>query len=305
MKTLTIFTPTYNRAHLLSRLYQSLREQTSNDFEWLVIDDGSTDNTRELIAGFQQEKQISLKYVYKDNGGMHTAHNVAFENTVTPLVMCCDSDDIMDKMAVAKIVEKWKEVVEKREETKYAGIIANCAVMATGAILGSDFPMHLQAITFYDVYYKYHVVGDKLLAYRSNLIKQTSPYPSFPGEKFTPLDIKYLEIKQPLIVLHDKLMVKEYQAEGYTNNIPIVYTKNPQAFVYYHIFRMRRVTKLFVRIKSVIHYIACSHLTGQKRIVQDSPLPTLTALLYPLGCIWYYKLLMIKKKIQGRSFSQL
>ena len=117
---LTVFTPAFNRAHTLHRTYQSLVNQDCKDFLWLVIDDGSKDNTCELIKQWQQEENgFEIRYIYKENGGMHTAHNVAYENINTELNICIDSDDILAPGAVRKISEIWKIVDNK----KYAGII--------------------------------------------------------------------------------------------------------------------------------------------------------------------------------------
>ena len=77
---LTIFTPTYNRAYCLERAYRSLCRQTCKDFEWLVIDDGSSDNTRKLIEAWKQEGIVPMRYIYQDNQGMHGAHNTALRN---------------------------------------------------------------------------------------------------------------------------------------------------------------------------------------------------------------------------------
>src|SRR5690554_1440544 len=99
-KTITIFTPTFNRAHLLPRLYQSLCSQTSSDFLWLVIDDGSSDGTDELVKEWQEENKIAIEYHFKENGGMHTGHNLAYQVIDTELNVCIDSDDYMPEDAV-------------------------------------------------------------------------------------------------------------------------------------------------------------------------------------------------------------
>lgn len=94
MKTLTVFTPAYNRAHTLPRTYESLVKQDCKDFIWLIVDDGSSDNTKELVEEWQKkENGFEIRYIYKENGGMHTAHNVAYENIDTELNVCIDSDD--------------------------------------------------------------------------------------------------------------------------------------------------------------------------------------------------------------------
>ena len=104
MKTLTVFTPTYNRAYLLPKLYRSLCDQTNKDFIWLIIDDGSIDNTEEIISQWIFEDKIDIKYHYKDNGGMHTGHNLAYKVIETELNVCIDSDDFMPDNAVELIL---------------------------------------------------------------------------------------------------------------------------------------------------------------------------------------------------------
>ena len=103
--TLTIFTPVYNRAHTIRRTYESLCRQTCKDFEWLVIDDGSTDNTCHLVEGWKAEGLIPIRYVYQENQGMHGAHNTAYKNINTELNTCIDSDewspyDSLDKIFI-------------------------------------------------------------------------------------------------------------------------------------------------------------------------------------------------------------
>ncbi len=100
---ITIFTPAYNRAHTIGRTYESLCRQTCKDFEWLVVDDGSKDNTRELVEGWIKEDLIPIRYIYQENQGMHGAHNTAYRNITTELNVCIDSDDYMPDDAVKKL----------------------------------------------------------------------------------------------------------------------------------------------------------------------------------------------------------
>ena len=108
---LTIFTPTYNRAHTLPRTYESLCRQNCKNFIWLIVDDGSADNTAELVRDWQsRDNGFEIQYIYKENGGMHTAHNAAYANIHTELNTCIDSDDMLAVGAVEKILRKWAEV---------------------------------------------------------------------------------------------------------------------------------------------------------------------------------------------------
>ena len=106
--TLTIFTPAYNRAYTLHLCYESMLRQKNKDFEWLIVDDGSTDNTKELVEKWMKaDNGFNIRYIYKENGGMHTAHNTAYENIDTELNMCIDSDDYLTDDAVEKILSFW------------------------------------------------------------------------------------------------------------------------------------------------------------------------------------------------------
>ena len=113
---LTIFTPAYNRAHTLPRTYESLCRQSCKDFIWLIVDDGSTDNTAALVQQWQsRDNGFEIQYIYKENGGMHTAHNAAYANIHTELNTCIDSDDMLADGAVEKILNKWAEVKDNAE----------------------------------------------------------------------------------------------------------------------------------------------------------------------------------------------
>ena len=118
MYSLTVFTPTYNRAHTLGRTYQSLCSQTCKDFEWLVVDDGSTDDTKSLVNKWHAENHISIRYIYKENGGLYTGYNTAYMNIDSELCVCIDSDDYMPDNAVELIVSHWTQ----RGNKQYADV---------------------------------------------------------------------------------------------------------------------------------------------------------------------------------------
>ena len=124
-KMLTVFTPAYNRAYTIHKCYESLKRQTCKDFEWLIIDDGSTDNTKELVDKWMKEKNdFKIRYIYQKNQGMHGAHNTAYENINTELNVCIDSDDYMPDNAVEKIKEAWEKVRGNKKISGLAGLDA-------------------------------------------------------------------------------------------------------------------------------------------------------------------------------------
>ena len=107
--TLTIFTPTYNRAYILWKGFEGLKRQTCKDFKWIIIDDGSTDNTKELVEEWIKEDIIPIEYYHKQNGGMHTAHNEAYRHINSELAVCIDSDDYMPDNGVELIISRWRK----------------------------------------------------------------------------------------------------------------------------------------------------------------------------------------------------
>lgn len=236
MVKLTVFTPAYNRAHTLPRTYRSLLGQICKDFIWLIVDDGSTDGTAALVKSWmRQDNGFEIQYIYKENGGMHTAHNTAYENIHTELNVCIDSDDCMGENAVALILEKWESVKERG----YAGLIGLDADF-DGKVIGAGFPANLQETTL-SGYYAAGGSGDKKLVYRTDVIKRYPPYPTFAGEKYVALAYKYTLIDQDykLAVLNRVLCNVEYQADGSSRNMLRQYLKNPKGFAFWRTVTMR------------------------------------------------------------------
>ena len=179
---LTVFTPAYNRAYTLPRTYESMKSQKNTDFIWLIVDDGSSDNTAELVKQWQAEDNgFEIRYIYKENGGMHTAHNTAYELIDTELNTCIDSDDALAPDAVQTIFEAWERVRDKG----YAGLLGLDAEFS-GRVIGNGFPQGLTETTL-GGYYRSGGIGDKKLILRTNVVRQYPPYPTFEGERFVPL----------------------------------------------------------------------------------------------------------------------
>lgn len=294
MKTLTIFTPAYNRARTLSRTYESLLRQTSKDFEWLVIDDGSTDNTRELVEGWINENRISIKYICQNNQGMHGAHNTAYRNISTELNTCIDSDDFMPDDAVEKIIRFWKE----HGSDKYAGIVG-LDQTEDGRIIGASFPKSLKETTLQG-YYANGGSGDKKLVYRTDVIKRYPEYPLFEGERYVGLAYKYMLIDQDykLLTLNEPLVIVEYQLDGSSYNMYRQYWRNPKGFSFFRKTEMVCAPTLKRRFISCVHYVASSIISGNSHFLWESPKKGLTLLATPLGFAWY---LRIRSKVKNKA----
>ena len=270
---ITVFTPAYNRAHTLPRTYESLLRQNCKDFIWLIVDDGSTDNTVDLVRDWQsRDNGFEIQYIHKENGGMHTAHNFAYANIHTELNVCIDSDDALADGAIEKIIRKWNEVKDRG----YAGIIALDTDMS-GKIIGKGFPDGMTETTL-SGYYASGGAGDKKLIYRTDVINSYPEYPVFDGEKYVSLAYKYLLIDQDykLAVLNDVLCNVEYQPDGSTNNMFQEYLKNPKGFAFWRKVKMQYPQSCKRLIMDCIHYCSSSMLSHNRRYINESPRKMLT-----------------------------
>lgn len=283
MKTLTVFTPAYNRAHTLGRTYDSLCRQTSKDFVWLIVDDGSVDSTKTLVESWIREDKIEIKYIYQKNQGMHGAHNTAYRNIETELNTCIDSDDYMPDDAVETIVKFWHEYGSE----KYAGVIG-LDQMEDGGIIGSKFPDGLVETTLYDFYAR-GGTGDKKMVYRTDVIKKYPEYPIFQGEKYVSLGYKYLLIDQDykLLTINKPLVIVEYQQDGSSMNMYRQYWNNPKGFAFIRKVDMRLSKSYKRKFESCIHYVSSSIRSKNKEFIKESPLKLLTVLAIIPGILLY------------------
>lgn len=291
MKSLTVFTPTYNRAHTLTRLYESLCVQTCKDFEWLVIDDGSTDGTRTLVEGYKAEGKIPIRYIYKENGGLYTGYNVAYTNIQTELCVCIDSDDAMPSNAVELILEKWKSEGGDR----YAGIIGLDYYMDTNMAIGGRFPKGLHECWLLDLYTKKIHVGDTKQAMRTDLMRRIAPQEGFEGEKdFNPIYM-LLQVCDclPLLVLNENLCNVEYQqGDSMSANIFRQYKRSPRSFAKQRRMEMQLKHNTYRnKVRSAIHYVAESLIAHDGAWLKQSPMKTLTVAVTPIGLVLYFYIL--------------
>lgn len=279
---LTIFTPTYNRAYCLHKCYESLCRQTCKDFIWLIIDDGSTDNTKQLVDHWiSQENGFEIKYIWKKNGGLYTAYNAAIAKLGTMLAVCIDSDDWMPDNAVDVILCEWN----RRGNEKVAGL-AGLDCLKDGTILGDPFPAQETINLISLATGRYRIKnGDRKLVLRTEVYRSVTPMKEYPGEKNFNPHYMHLQISQKydFLVVNQPFCVVEYQSDGMTNSIFKQYLNSPNGFRDYRLLELSFPhTPLSYRIKKNIHYISSCILAG-KPCISASPCKLLTLLLYPLG----------------------
>lgn len=310
MKILTVFTPTYNRKHTLLRTYESLCRQTYKGFEWLVIDDGSSDGTREwieslgskisekglrfdwmgrLIEGVDENhfvikaNDLCIEYVYKPNGGLYTGYNTAYAVIETELCVCIDSDDYMPDDAVEKIIMLWKE----RGCDKYCGLTGLDFDVRTKEPIGGYFKEDSGVVYFNEIGH----VGDSKPVFRTELMKKVAPMIGFEGEKdFNP---HYMQMqvydKYPALLLNDNLCWVEYQIGGDSMSQGIFkqYVRSPKSFANYRLMEMQINHGMTWQRKLMLHthYVSSCILSCNKMWLVNSPNVLFSLAMSPMAVL--------------------
>lgn len=179
---ITVFTPSFNRAHTLHRVFESLQQQTFRDFEWLIIDDGSTDDTAKIVADWQQQTAFTIRYFFQKNGGKHIAHNTAIELAKGLFFIVADSDDRFTPDALLTFMTAWRDIPEA-EKAHFAGIWS-LSKNEEGATIGHPFPTSPWDGYWVDKIYRANVNGEQWHLQRLDILRQFPFPPLFPGEGF-------------------------------------------------------------------------------------------------------------------------
>ncbi|VXB17482.1 Glycosyltransferase family 2 protein [Enhydrobacter sp. AX1] len=248
---ITVFTPTYNRAYMIDKLYDSLCRQTCKDFEWIVVDDGSVDNTEELIQNFIQENKIHIVYYKQKNQGKHIAINKGVELAKGELFFIVDSDDILPKDSLEIVIEKYQSI--KDDET-IAGLAGRRGYIS-GGYIGTNKTYDDVIMTSIDFRFKKKIAGDMAEVYKTKVIRQY-PFPQFEGERFCPEALVWKRIDQQYKMLwfSDIIYEGEYIPDGLTANIFKVRKNSPKASCLYYAEEAQYGTPAYQKIKSVANY---------------------------------------------------
>lgn len=286
---LTIFTPTYNRKKLLNRLYQSLLMQTDQSFEWIIVDDGSTDDTQEWVKRIESNSNFKIRYIWQKNSGKHVAFNTAISESTGELFMCVDSDDFLaSPQVIGQIIDEWKLI---KENVDLAGIISLKALQ-TGEILGKKFPDNIEYATPFELARKYHSYGERNIIFRLKYLKKYS-YPVFEGERFCPDSYITDCISQKYYMwLRDSVDVLcEYQEDGLSNTFSKVMKNNPKGFCVANMQIIDMEDNISEKIMTAIRFWAFKKLGKDRKIKYSGKNKTLVNLCYFPGFLFnlYYK----------------
>lgn len=286
---ISVVTPTYDRAATLPRLYESLRAQTAQDFEWVVVDDGSSDGTGELVERWAAEAPFPIVYRWQPNEGKHAAVNRGVEHACGELCAVMDSDDWYAPAALERMVHHW-EAIPAARRGEFANVEGLCAD-PDGAVIGDRFPAEVFDSNAFEVAVRHRVKGDKVGMYRRDVL-MSYPFPEDIGWHVTPAIVwNRIAARYSGRFVSEVWGYKEYLASGLTGRETELRLRYAEAqLVYWREFAgMPRPMPLKARMRAHANYVRYSLLLrhGPRRLVGDSPDRRWTLSAVPFGVgVW-------------------
>lgn len=214
MPKFTVFTPTYNRAYHIGFLYESLVRQTYTDFEWLIVDDGSTDDTKELVQSYITEDKITIRYLYKNNGGKHTAINLGLQQAEGELFFIVDSDDVLTEDALQTLHDK-----EQHLSANVVGLVGMKGFKQSGKAMTRSFDKSELIASSVEFTYQYGFMEETAICVKTDIARKY-PFPEFDGEKFCPESLLWNKLsRQYQFYYFDTIIyLGDYLEGGLTDN---------------------------------------------------------------------------------------
>ncbi len=249
---ITVFTPLYNRAHLLSRIYESLCEQTYKDFEWIIVDDGSSDNSKEVVKHFKESHPtFDIHYIYQTNGGKHRAINHGVEEAKGELFLILDSDDSLPNDSLETISHYYDQIKKDKSFGGVAGYMAH----HNGLVIGHGFHFNTFDASPEDIQHKYKLKGDMAEVFKTSVLKEF-PFPEIEGEKFCPEDLVWNRIskKYKLRYFNNVIYYRDYLDGGLTSKIIRIRMDSPIASTICYSELASSDVPLKIKIKSAINF---------------------------------------------------
>ena len=257
MPFISILTPTYNRGKLLLPLYDSLKNLTFKDFEWLIVDDGSEDDTEQYalswIAHNIQNAEFPIRYIKKSNGGKHTAINRGVREASGELILILDSDDTLPADSLATIAQYYEQCKGYKDCAGVCGLMAH----HDGQLIGSGFPkdpMYESALQFRYAE-KGNVTGDLLEVYKTSVMREF-PFPEIENERFCPESLVWNRIanKYKLFCFNKVIYYRDYLEGGLTSKIVRIRMNSPIASTMTYAEMLDYNISLKWKIRSAINY---------------------------------------------------
>ena len=264
MSEVTVVTPAYNREKLLQKLYESLCNQDCKDFVWLIIDDGSSDNTGEYIDKIRGNANFPIVYYKKENGGKHTALNYAYQYIDTPLTFIVDSDDTLTTDAISTV----KEIYSKyKDEKDVCGFGFLRGKPDGGYLSTSGVPHDGLKESYVECRTNRNIGGDMAEVWYTHCLKEY-PFPEFPGEKFLGEDIVWVKMAQKykMRFFNKVIYISDYLEDGLTNNRRKHNIKSPNGCVARAEAFLNSSANLKTKIKSALQYQIYGRFAGKKKM---------------------------------------
>jgi len=289
MHTFTVFTPTFNRAYTLPKVYESLKKQTFRDFEWLIVDDGSTDNTKKLVEAWQKEAEFPIRYFWQKNGGKHRARNFGVSQAHGALFFTLDSDDEIVPNALERFHYHWNGI-PKDQRSQFAGVAGLC-VNHKESIIGSRFPRDIFDSNMWEIRDKHKVTGEKCGFQRTDVMKEF-PFPEFEGEKYMMLGVVWFRIAQKYRTrfVNEIFRIYEKLPDGLSVSHLIHTVHSPRGKAFFWNEYLQMPTSFQKKLKAAVNYFRCS-LHAKKNsfeIINNASLPLLVAIGIPLSYFLYF-----------------
>jgi len=250
----TVFTPTFNRAGLLPRVYECLRAQTFRDFEWLIVDDGSTDCTRQLVETWQSAHELDIVYLHQENQGKHVAFNRGVANAHGELLLPLDSDDVCVPIALERLLHWWLDI-PLRDRQQYSGVTCQCADR-TGRVVGTGFPSAVVDSYPTEFLTKLAAAGERWGFCRVDVLR-AFPFPEIPGERFVPEGLVWNRIarRYKMRFISEPLRIYEPSPGGLTKSLVRLRATSPQSTCQYYREYLLFDLPLAARARASINYV--------------------------------------------------
>lgn len=285
----TVFTPTFNRSQVLRRTFDSLCAQTYRNFEWVIVDDGSTDDTAARVEEWRRSAPFVIRYFYQSNAGKHRAHNLAVRQASGELLAVLDSDDSLAPRAIERLVFHWLAIPEK-DRGCFSGVTCLC-MDERGKLVGQPFPSPILDCRHYELETVFGVAGEKWGCHRTSVLRQFE-FPSFPGEIYCPEGLVWNRIARQYLVRHVNECLRIYltKSDGVTANWPRLMTNSSRGARLYYQECLQLTAPWPWRLKRAANYVRYSlhSCVPVATLVRDtaSPMPVLFAT--PLGSALYF-----------------
>lgn len=282
---ITVFTPTYNRAYIIEHLYESLVKQSSQNFEWLIVDDGSTDNTQEIVSEWQKSTKISITYIRQKNQGKHAAINTGLCNANGDLFFIVDSDDSLSENAIEFINGKYNSI---KHDSKIAGISGR-RFHPGAKVIGNRLPAYETLSNALDIRLQHKVTGDMAEVYKTIVIKDYL-FPVFENEKFCPEALVWNRIAQKYsLIYYDEPIYKcEYLEDGLTKKITRIRMLSPEASMLHYSELESYNIPFLEKVKANINYWRFSFNSKKTLSKKISKVNLFRSLIgFPIGILFY------------------